>query len=125
MTVLNAEKMICHGHKIEIKYLGTGRFEKIVMYGKREMPLYSIHKEISSLPAEKDYLITRREYFDNVLCRTYKGWRNSFIEFCKKLQRYEKFPSLLQFYVAGKDLCLSSPVTILYLGYYKKFFGEK
>lgn len=124
MKELNSEKLICHGCEVEIKYLGTGRFEKIAMRGEDGTELYFVRKEISILPSEKDYLIERREYFENALCRKYKGWRNSFIEFCRETAKIENFPGTVDCYRVMAKLRLSMKTTIIYAVYYEKFFGK-
>ena len=125
MNILNEEQMVCHNHRVTIKYLGSGRFEKIVMYDEEGLALYSVQKEISSLPTEKDYLIKRREYFDNVMRRAYRGWRNSFIEFCREISSLKDFPGLDDYILAMRKLRLSKKTMKIYSEYYEKFFGKR
>jgi len=125
MKELNSEKLICHGHEVEIKYLGTGRFEKIVMYDKDEVELYYVHKVISGMSAEEDYLIERREVFEGKLRRKYKNWRNSFIEFCRETAKRRNFPADVDYRAVKEKLKLSKAVTDIYAKYYEKFFEGK
>jgi hypothetical protein len=125
MKELNSEKLICHGHVVEIKYLGTGRFEKIVMRDENGEELYYVHKVISGTSADEDYLIERREVFEGTLRRKYKGWRNSFIEFCRETAKLKNFPKTFDYYPVMRKLRLSIKSVIVYAAYYEKFFGNK
>lgn len=125
MIELNSEKLVCHGCEVEIRYLGTGRFEKIVMYNQDGLVLYHVQKEISKLSSEKDYLIERQEYFENVLRHKYNGWRNSFIEFCREAAKIKNFPRTIDYHYVMSRLRLSMKTAIIYAGYYKKFFGRR
>ena len=125
MKELNSEKMVCHGHEVEIIYRGTGRFEKIVMYDEEDVELYYVHKVISGLSAEEDYLIERREVFEGTLRRTYKGWRNSFIEFCRETANLKSFPKTFDYYPVMRKLRLSLKSVIIYAAYYEKFFRNE
>ncbi|MFA6383288.1 MAG: hypothetical protein WCX17_02600 [Parcubacteria group bacterium] len=124
MEELNVEKMNCHGHVVKIRYLGTGRFEKIVMCDKDGEELYHVRKEISGLSSDEDYLIERREYFEDVLRRKYTGWRNSFIEFCRETAKRKNFPRLIIYGYVMVKLRLSMKATKIYAEYYEKFFGK-
>jgi hypothetical protein len=125
MKELNSEKMVCHGHEVRIVYRGTGRFEKIVMYGEDEGELYYVHKVISGLSVAEDYLIERREFFEGKLCRTYKGWRNSFIEFCRETAKRKHFPGLIVYGYVMVKLRLSVKTAKIYAKYYERFFRNK
>lgn len=125
MEELDVEKMVCHGREVKIRYLGTGRFEKIVMCDKDGEELYHVRKEISGLSSEEDYLIERREYFEDVLCRKYAGWRNSFIEFCRETAKRKNFPRLIVYGYVMVRLRLSMKSTKIYVKHYEKFFKER
>jgi hypothetical protein len=122
MKELDSEKLACHGCVVEIKYLGTGRFEKIVMCDENGKELYYVHKVISGLSVAEDYLIERREVFGGTLRRKYKGWRNSFIEFCRETAKRKNFPTAVDYRAVRGKLKLSKVVTYIYAEYYEKFF---
>jgi hypothetical protein len=114
-----------NGKKVRIEYLGQFRFAWINMYDENGNLLYYLTKEISpkSLPDEK---VKRREYLEygKFLMRKYVGWRNSFIEFCRKLKEVEGTPQGLDYYRAASELKLSISTTVIYAGCYEKLFKK-
>lgn len=124
MMELNIETNEFNGKMVRIIYRGTGRFEKIDMVDEKDKLLYYLEKDISFLPASEDYKILRREYFngEEKPRRVYRGWRNSFIEFCRKIEKTEKLSITknINFLTQG----LSKKIIKVYLEQYQKLFGK-
>ena len=124
MEELRVEIDYFHGEKVKIRYLGTGRFEKIDVRDNKGNILYYLQKDISPLSSSEDFRIPRREYFagERRPKRVYKGWRNSFIEFCRSLQRFRKMPADEEILAVAKELRISRKHARLYAEYYRKLF---
>ena len=127
MEELRVEIDYFHGEKVKIRYLGTGRFEKIDVRDNKGNILYYLQKDISPLSSSEDFRIPRREYFagERRPKRVYKGWRNSFIEFCRSLQRFRKMPADEEILAVAKELRISKKHACLYAEYYRKLFIGK
>jgi len=89
--------------------------------------IYCLQKDISPLPSSQDFKIPRREYFneEEKPKRVYKGWKNSFIEFCRKFAKFKKIPGQEELDALAKELRISRTYTHIYAEYYKKFFMER
>jgi len=127
MEELRVEIEFFHGKRVKIRYLGMGRFEKIDICDDRGTVIYCLQKDISPLPSSQDFKIPRREYFngEEKPKRVYKGWKNSFIEFCRKFAKFKKIPGQEELDALAKELRISRTYTNIYAEYYKKFFMEK
>jgi hypothetical protein len=127
MEELRVEIDYFHGEKVKIRYLGAGRFEKIDVRDDKGNILYYLQKDISPLSSSEDFRIPRREYFvgERKPKRIYKGWKNSFIEFCRSFQRFRKMPSDEEILATAKELRISKKYARIYAEYYKKLFMEK
>ncbi len=95
MEELNVEIKDFHGSEVRIRYLGMGLFKKIDICDAKGNILYYLQKDISPMQSSQDFKISRREYFngEEKPTRIYKGWRNSFIEFCCFVAKFKKMPT--------------------------------
>ncbi len=127
MEELRVEIEVFHGKKLKIRYLGVGRFEKIDICDDKGNIIYNLQKDISPMPSSQDFKIPRREYFsgEEKAKRVYKGWKNSFIEFCRALAKFKKIPEQDELDAIAKELRISKKYAGMYAEYYKKFFMEK
>jgi hypothetical protein len=127
MEELRVEIDYFHGEKVRIRYLGTGRFEKIDVRDEKGKILYYLQKDISPLPSSEDFRIPRREYFagERKPKRIYKGWKNSFIEFCRSLKKFRKTPGADELNALAKELRISKKYARIYAEYYRKLFIER
>jgi hypothetical protein len=127
MEELRVEIDYFHGEKVKIRYLGTGRFEKIDVRDEKGNILYYLQKDISPLSSSEDFRIPRREYFagERKPERIYKGWKNSFIEFCRSFKKFRKIPGQKELLALAKELRISKKYAGIYAEYYKKLFMGK
>jgi hypothetical protein len=127
MGQLRVETDFFHGQRIEIRYLGTGRFEKIDVRDDKGNILYYLQKDISPLSSSEDFKIPRREYFagEKKPKRIYTGWKNSFIEFCRSFKKFRKMPADEELFTLAKELRISKKYARIYAEYYRKLFVEK
>ena len=127
MEELRVEIEFFHGKRVKIRYLGMGRFEKIDISDNKGDVIYCLQKDISPLPSSQDFRVPRREYFsgEEKPKRVYKGWKNSFIEFCRKFAKLKKIPGQEELDALAKELRVSKTYARIYAGYYKEFFIER
>jgi hypothetical protein len=57
--------------------------------------------------------------------RKYVGWRNSFIEFCREMEKFNQLPRREKIFEIARHLRLSRKVAKLYVWYYRKFFNQR
>ena len=126
MEALRIETDNFHGKKVKIRYLGTGRFEKVDISDEKGNIIYYLQKDISPLSSSEDFKIPRREYFsgEKKPKRVYRGWKNSFIEFSRKLAKFKKIPVQEELHDLAKELRISRKYAEIYAEYYRKLFIE-
>ena len=127
MKELNAEIEDFHGVKVKIRYLGMGCFKKIVICDDKGDIIYDLQKDIAPMQSSQDFKIQRKEYFngEEKPTRVYRGWRNSFIEFCRNLAKFKKISTQKEINALAKKLRISQKYAGIYAKYYEKFFMGK
>ena len=127
MEELNVEIKDFHGSEVRIRYLGMGLFKKIDICDTKGNILYYLQKDISPMQSSQDFKISRREYFngEEKPTRVYKGWRNSFIEFCCFVAKFKKMPTQREINDLAEQLRISKKYAGIYADYYEKFFMGK
>jgi hypothetical protein len=105
---------------------GLSKWTSIVFkWVKNNQEFYRVERDPEEMKTKPDQFVTRREYFNGKLKRTYEGWENSFIEFIDLMDKHNTSPDQVDLGFYAMYMPLKMHERWLYTKYYLELFGPK
>jgi hypothetical protein len=105
---------------------GLSRWTAIVFkWKKNNKEFYRVERDPEEIKTKPDQFVTRREYFNGKLQRTYEGWENSFIEFIDLMDKHNTSPDKVDLGFYSMHMPIKMHERWLYTKYYLELFGSK
>ena len=105
---------------------GLSKWIAIVFkWKKNNEEFYRVERDLKEMKAKQDQFVTRREYFNGKLQRTYEGWENSFIEFIDLMDKHNTSPDKVDLVFYSMHMPIKMHERWLYTKFYLELFGPK
>ena len=105
---------------------GLSKWTAIVFkWKKNNEEFYRVERDLKEMKTKQDQFVTRREYFNGKLKRTYQGWENSFVEFVDLMDKQNTSPDKVEISFYPMHILIMKRERLLYSKYYLAFFGSQ